>query len=154
MANHEWSLAQLRAKAEAYCAAAEHCAWEVRQKLQQWGATSDQIEDILAHLQATCFVDEQRYCDAFVHDKLLYQGWGRVKMRAQLQAKHLPSQSIEQALDAIDMAEYTRILEKVMASKKRAIKSSDPQAREKLVRFLLQRGFTYEEVNLSLTSDL
>ena len=75
-------------------------------------------------------------------------------MRAQLQAKHLPSQAIEQALDAIDMAEYTRILEKVMASKKRTIKSLDPQAREKLVRFLLQRGFTYEEVNLSLTSHL
>ena len=146
MANPEWSLAQLRAKAEAYCAAAEHCVWEVRQKLQQWKATPDQIEDILAHLQEARFVDEQRYCDAFVHDKLLYQGWGRMKMRAQLHAKHLPSQAIEQALDAIDMAEYTRMLEKALASKKRTIKSSDTQAREKLIRFCMQRVFTYEEI--------
>ena len=150
MANHEWSVAELRTKAEAYCATAEHCTWEVRQKLQQWGATAEQIEDILAHLQEACFVDEQRYCHAFVHDKLLYQGWGRMKMRAQLQVKHLPSQAIEQALDAIDMAEYTRILNRVMASKKRTIKSSDPQSREKLIRFCLQRGFTYEEISAFL----
>lgn len=150
MANHEWSVAELRTKAESYCAMAEHCTWEVRQKLQQWGATAEQIEDILAHLQEAGYVDEQRYCHAFVHDKLLYQGWGRMKMRAQLQVKHLPSQAIEQALDAIDMAEYTRILNRVMASKKRTIKSSDPQSREKLIRFCLQRGFSYEDISAFL----
>jgi SOS response regulatory protein OraA/RecX len=73
-----------------------------------------------------------------------------MKMRAQLQVKHLPSQAIEQALNAIDTEEYNRILNRVMTSKKRTIKSSDPQAREKLIRFLLQRGFTFEEVNVQL----
>ena len=150
MANHEWSMEQLCAKAEAYCATAEYCIWEVRHKLQQWEATPEQEEKIIAHLQEARFIDEQRYCNAFVHDKLLYQGWGRMKMRAQLQVKHLPSQAIEQALNAIDTEEYNRILNRVMTSKKRTIKSSDPQAREKLIRFLLQRGFTYEEVNVQL----
>ena len=146
MANQEWSLAQLCAKAEAYCAAAEHCVWEVRQKLLQWKATSEQIEDILAHLQNARFIDEQRYCHAFVHDKLLYQGWGRMKMRAQLQAKHLPSNAIKQAIEDIDGQKYQEVLQKVIASKKRSLKSNDPLLREKLIRFCLQRGFTYEEI--------
>ena len=150
MANQEWSLAQLCAKAEAYCAAAEHCVWEVRQKLLQWKATSEQIEDILAHLQTAHFIDEQRYCHAFVHDKLLYQGWGRIKIRVQLQAKNLPSKNIEQALQEIDNTEYYRILDRVIASKQRTIKNNDPQAREKMIRFLLQRGFTYEEISLKI----
>ena len=72
MVKHEWSLADLRNKAEAYCASAEHCIWDVRQKLRQWGATNEDAESIIAHLQAERFVDEQRYCNAFVHDKLLY----------------------------------------------------------------------------------
>ena len=147
MANHEWSLADLRGKAEFYCATAEHCYYEVRLKLQQWGATDEQIEHIVAHLQQEHFVDEQRYCNAFVHDKLLYQGWGRMKMRAQLQAKHLPTAAIEQALNEIDRDTYMSVLTRVLATKKRSIKSADPQAREKLIRFAMQRGFTYDEIN-------
>jgi regulatory protein len=146
MANHEWSLAELSAKAEAYCAAAEHCIFDVRQKLQQWGANTDQIDAILEHLQSARFIDEQRYCHAFVHDKLLYQGWGRMKIRAGLQAKHLPSCAIDSALKNLDESEYFRVLNQVITSKRRTIKSSDPQAREKLIRFCLQRGFTYEEI--------
>jgi regulatory protein len=137
---------QLCAKAEAYCATAEHCIWEVRHKLQQWEATPEQEEKIIAHLQEARFIDEQRYCNAFVHDKLLYQGWGRVKIRTALYSKHLPQQYIYQALDSIDESEYFNTLKRVIESKKRAIKSCDPMAREKLIRFCLQRGFTYDEI--------
>ncbi|MBE6321279.1 MAG: RecX family transcriptional regulator [Bacteroidales bacterium] len=147
MVKHEWSLANLRSKAEFYCATAEHCSYEVRLKLQQWSATDEQIEHIVAHLQKERFVDEQRYCNAFVHDKLLYQGWGRMKMRAQLQAKHLPTAAIEQALNEIDRDTYMSVLTRVLATKKRSIKSADPQAREKLIRFAMQRGFTNDEIN-------
>ncbi len=147
MVKHEWSLADLRNKAETYCASAEHCIWDVRQKLRQWGATNEDTESIIAHLQAERFVDELRYCQAFVHDKLLYQGWGRMKMRAQLQAKHLPTAAIEQALNEIDRDTYMSVLTRVLATKKRSIKSADSQAREKLIRFAMQRGFTYDEIN-------
>jgi SOS response regulatory protein OraA/RecX len=70
-----------------------------------------------------------------------------MKMRAQLQARHLPSQAIEQALNDIDEDTYKSVLARVLESKKRSIKSTDPQAREKLIRFALQRGFTYEEIS-------
>ena len=146
MASHEWSLAQLTAKAEAYCAAAEHCWYEVQQKLQQWEATPEQIEQILCHLQKYKYLDNDRYCHAFVHDKLLYQGWGRIKMRAHLQAKHLPSNSIKQAIEDMDENIYQEVLQKVLSSKKRSLKSSNQHLHEKLIRFCMQRGFTYEEI--------
>jgi SOS response regulatory protein OraA/RecX len=69
-----------------------------------------------------------------------------MKMRAQLQARYLPSQAIEQALYDIDEDTYRSVLARVLETKKRSIKSTDPQAREKLIRFALQRGFTYEEI--------
>jgi regulatory protein len=146
MANHEWSLDELRHKAEAYCASAEHCSYEVSSKLQQWGACDDEIEQILTHLTSQHYIDEERYCHAFAHDKLLYQGWGRIKIQAALYAKHLPTPLISQAIDAIDQQQYLNTLTRILTTKKRAIKSSDPMAREKLIRFCLQRGFTYDEI--------
>ena len=147
MANHEWSLDELKHKAEAYCATAEHCNAEIVTKLQQWGAQSEQIEDILLHLTTQRYIDEARYCHAFAHDKVRYQGWGRIKVRAALFAKHLPSSLINQAIADIDENEYFDVLKRVIYTKKRAINSKDPMAREKLIRFCLQRGFTYDEIS-------
>lgn len=146
MVKREWSLDELKHKAEAYCAAAEHCCFEVSNKLQQWGANSDEIESVLAHLTAQRYIDEARYCAAFTHDKIRYQGWGRVKIKAALYAKHIPSQYIAQAIEAIDEAEYLNTLQHVIATKKRTIKPNDLMVREKLIRFCLQRGFTYDEI--------
>ena len=146
MVKREWSSDELKHKAEAYCAAAEHCCFEVNNKLQQWGANADEIESIISHLTAQRYIDELRYCCAFTHDKIRYQGWGRVKIKAALYAKHIPSLLITQALDTIDETEYFAALERVIATKKRTIKSTDLMAREKLIRFCLQRGFTYDEI--------
>ena len=68
-------------------------------------------------------------------------------MRPQPQAKHLSTAAIEQALNEIDRDTYMSVLTRVLATKKRSIKSADPQAREKLIRFAMQRGFTYDEIN-------
>ena len=140
-------MAQLTAKAEAYCAAAEHCMSEMRSKLQQWEATEEQCDEIIAHLVQHNYIDEQRYCHAFVHDKLLYQGWGRMKMRVHLQAKYLPAAAIKQALEEIEEQTYQEVLQKVITTKQRSLIASDHQDREKLIRFCLQRGFTYEEIS-------
>ena len=147
MAKNEWSMAQLTAKAETYCAAAEHCISDIRNKLQQWEATDEQSNEIIAHLVQHNYIDEQRYCHAFTHDKVCYQAWGRIKIKAHLYAKHLPSEAIAQAIENIDETEYQKALEHIICSKKRTLKTSDPTAREKLLRFCLQRGFTYEEIS-------
>lgn len=130
-------MAELQSKAEAYCAHAEHCTSEIMEKMRVWGATSVQAEQVTERLIDEKYIDETRYCRAFVHDKLLYQGWGRVKMRAALQAKRLPSACIAAALEDIDETEYFRVLEKVIQKKK-----GSP---EQVMRFCLQRGFTLSE---------
>ena len=138
MEKREWSMAELQSKAEAYCAQAEHCVSEMRDKLRVWGATSAQTDEVIECLIDEKYIDEARYCRAFVHDKLLYQGWGRMKMRAALQAKHLPSAYISAALEDIDESEYFRILEKVIQKKK-----GSP---EQVIRFCMQRGFALNEI--------
>ncbi len=149
MVNHEWSLDELRHKAEAYCATAEHCCSEVHNKLQLWGANEEYATIILQRLQADGYINEARYCRAFAHDKVNYQGWGKLKIKAALQTKHLSALFIKDALESIDEIEYNQALDKIIASKKRTLKN-DPLTREKLIRFCMQRGFTYNEISTKL----
>ena len=139
MTNRELSQAEWLSKAESYCAVAERCRQEVSTKLQQWGAPDALHEPILRALEQRGFLDAMRYCRAFVHDKILFQGWGRIKVRMALRQKGLPSPAIEQGMSAVDDDEYGQILRRVAAKKKGA-------NREQLARFLLQRGFSYDEI--------
>lgn len=126
-------------KAQAYCAKAEHCASQVRRKLTEWGADNAPIERIISRLEADGFISSKRFCRAFAHDKLLYQGWGRYKIAMALRQFLLPEEDISSALENLDSDDYQRVLRKVAAQKKSASK-------DQLTRFLLQRGFTYEEI--------
>jgi len=139
MANRDLSKLEALAKAQAYCARAEHCAADVRRKLYEWGVAPDLFDSIEENLYADGYLDDARYCQAYVHDKVEYQKWGRMKIRAGLQALQLPSSAIRDALNAIDEDRYTANLRDLAAQRR-------TDSEEKRLRFLLQRGFTYEEI--------
>ena len=139
MANHELSKQEWLDKAEAYCAKSEHCAADVRRKLYEWGAPEDFFEFIEQNLYANNFLNDARFCHAYVHDKVEYQRWGRLKIQAGLRALDLPESIIRAALDEIDENCYFSNLRALIASRR----SDSP---DKLLRFLAQRGFTYEEI--------
>ena len=139
MAKTESSKAEWLSKAEAYCARSEHCAADVRRKLYEWGAPTDLFDGIEESLYNNDFLNDARFCRAYVHDKVEYQSWGRVKIQAGLRALDLPESDIRAALDSIDETTYTKNLRALIAARK-----SDPE--DKRLRFLLQRGFTYDEI--------
>ena len=140
MENRELSKAEWLDKAEAYCAKSEHCAADVRRKLYEWGAPAEIFESIEQKLYANDFLNDARFCAAYVHDKVVYQGWGRLKIQAGLRALGLPESEIQKSLDEIDEKQYRTNLEALIKQRK-----SDGE--EKRLRFLLQRGFTYDEIN-------
>ena len=140
MAKTELSKLEWLAKAQAYCARAEHCAADVRRKFYEWGLNDAEIVDsIEQNLYADNFLNDRRFCEAYVHDKVAYQSWGRLKIQAGLRALQLPESEIRSALENIDETAYFDNLRKLIRARK-----SDPE--DKRLRFLLQRGFTYEEI--------
>lgn len=142
MANHELSKLEALAKAQAYCARSEHCAGDVRRKLFEWQIPSDFFDFIEQNLYENDFLNDDRFCRAYVHDKVEYQSWGRLKIQAGLRALDLPEREISAALDAIDEETYFSNLRHLSNQR-----SKDPE--EKRLRFFLQRGFTYDEISKS-----
>ena len=153
MENRELSKREWLDKAEAYCAKSEHCAADVRRKLYEWGTPIDEffaregldiVDFIEQNLYANDFLNDARFCAAYVHDKVEYQSWGRLKIQAGLRALQLPEHEIAKSLDEIDEKTYFSNLRKLISFRK-----SDPE--DKRLRFLAQRGFTYDEIQKSST---
>ena len=139
MAKQELSKREWLDKAEAYCAKSEHCAADVRRKLYEWSAPTDLFDGIEESLYKNDFLNDARFCRAYVHDKVEYQRWGRLKIQAGLRALGLPESEIRKSIDEIDEKTYFDNLRALMTSRR-----GDPE--EKKLRFLAQRGFTFEEI--------
>lgn len=139
---HTADYGQLLQRAAAYCSLAEHCITEVQEKLAVWGATSPQSEDIIAYLQENGFIDETRYCRAFVSDKFRYNKWGKNKMEYHLRLKGLNDSSIQEGMNMIDDADYEEALIHLLSSKLKGLKYNDEYDKQgKLYRFAQGRGF-------------
>ena len=129
-------------KAAAYCTLCERCISEVKAKLDSWGIGYASQTKILERLIDEKFIDENRYCRAFVNDKLRFNHWGRIKIRAKLIEKRLPRELIADALENIDEEEYNNVLRTLLANKaKEANTNEERKRREKLLRFAASRGF-------------
>ncbi len=138
---------ELLFKASAYCAMSEHCAAEVREKLRLWGATTADADRIVAYLSAEKYLDELRYCEAFVRDKFRFNRWGRIKIGVMLRAKNLPDDCIAQALAQIADDEYQQTLSDLIRAKERTLKFRDDyDRRSKLMRFAQSRGFELDAI--------
>ena len=129
-------------KAAAYCTLCERCVSEVSAKLTAWNVLYAEQEKIIARLIDEKFIDEARYCRAFVNDKLRFNRWGRIKIIVALREKRLPQEYISEAIESIDDDNYTEILKEVIAIKRKEFKGKDDfQTRQKLIRHAASRGF-------------
>lgn len=128
-------------KAAAYCSAAEHCISEVSGKLRTWGM-NQHAEAVISRLIKEKFIDEERFCNSFVREKIRYNKWGKIKTAQALRVKDIDPSIIRNALDAFDDEEYTDILRQLLQAKAHTVKApSEYEKNCKLIRFALSRGF-------------
>ncbi len=132
----------------AYCSQSERCRSEVEEKLQRLELPEEAIERILARLEEEKFIDEARYCKAFVNDKLRFSGWGKRKMAQALQQKHISRLVYQPAIDGIDEVAYEAALRKALAQKERSMKAeiTGYQRKVKLMHYGQSRGYSFEEL--------
>lgn len=127
----------------ALCSRGEQAESDLRNKLQQWGIATVEVERIIQRLKDNNFLNEERYAHAFVRDKARFNGWGRVKIAHALRQKQVSSSVIQQALDEELDAESSRsTLLHLLQGKARTLTGREPrQARAALLRFAASRGF-------------
>lgn len=138
-------------KVAAYCSTAEHCRAEVSEKLQKWSVDYAAIERILHRLETEKYIDDERFCRAFIDDKFRFAKWGKVKIAQGLYMKKIPSDVAWRHLNEIDQDEYLDILRGLLIAKRKSIRANDDyELNGKLVRFALSRGFEMKDIRLCI----
>lgn len=133
---------ELYVKLSRLCASCEYSPFDIRRKAVTYGASAELADRVVARLVDEDYVNEQRYANSFVHDKFMFNRWGRGKMTAALRQKHISSASISQALSLIDPDEYSNVLRELLLAKSRLLREPDQYKRSrKLLAFAASRGF-------------
>jgi len=143
-----FSKEQIIFKLEAFCAYQERCTQEVRTKLERLGADESLSQEVVKHLKENRFLDDTRFVEAYVQGKLRIKKWGRQKIKAGLYQKRIDAKLIQEGIYAfISDEEYQEVMESLIERKNRELSSEKNTQikKQKLMRFLLSRGFQYDE---------
>ena len=137
------------------CSCREYCRKEVLDRLIKWGCTSSEARDIVDYLVAHFFIDESRYAQAFVNDKLRIGKWGRKKIAYHLRLQNIDKEIIADMFSAIDENEYLQMMIDVLQKKFKTMRLRENifETKANLYRFAASRGFEPEIAN-DLISDM
>ena len=136
------------------CAQAEHCEQEMRDKMKRWEIDETVQNRIIDRLVKERYIDNERYARAFVKDKIRYNKWGRRKVQQALWMKRIDNDIQQRVLDEIDEKEYLDVLHPLLKQKRKSTKAAnDYELNQKLVRFALGRGFTFDIIRQCLEVD-
>lgn len=129
------------------CARSERSSGDALRLMKRWGLADEDARKVLAQLQTERFIDDARYAEAFVRDKLNLSGWGAYKIKMTLRTKGVSKEIIEEVMaPMIAKTNMTERLEDIMRRRMRTLKySSAYDAKTKLIRFAASRGYEIDE---------
>lgn len=138
----------------ALCAQAEHCEYEMQEKMRRWEIANDAQARVMQRLITERYVDDERFARAFANDKVKYNKWGRRKVEQAMWLKHIAEDIRQRVLDSIDDEEYIAILRPLLQQKRRSVKAhNDYELRQKLIKFAIGRGFTMDIIKQCISID-
>lgn len=128
-----------------YCAFQDRCHLEVRRKLLDLGIYGQDLEGIIVQLIEDNFLDEERFARSFARGKFQIKGWGRVRIRQELNARQISAYCQRKAMEEIDEATYIQKLYQLLDAKiQREYAQPNPAEKQTLFQWALRKGYETE----------
>lgn len=128
-----------------FCVYRDRSHSEVDQKMWDLKIPLHLRDDLWLYLLENDFLNEQRFANAFALGKFHQKSWGKVKIYHALRAKGVPTHLIEEALSKIEDQEYFECMERLIIKRNGSV-PEDFLERQKLIRYLLAKGFAYDSI--------
>ena len=126
------------------CAKSEKCSADARRLMRGWGVSVADAERVLQRLVAERFIDDSRYAEAFVREKINLSGWGVYKITATLRQKGISGEVISSALEQCSGMDMAERLGSILTRKLRTVKAKNSaDLRAKLLRYALGQGYDF-----------
>lgn len=120
---------------------------ELRQYLKRKEASTDQQKAVVLRLKKMGLIDDEKFVEAFIHDKLLASPASKRKIAYELKKKHIASDIIARSLNNDQISDQEN-LTKLIEIKRRQTKYQDEL---KLMQYLVRNGFNYGDVKKALS---
>lgn len=126
------------------CSRAERCSADALRLMKRWEISSADASQILQRLIKERFIDDARYAEAFVREKINLSGWGAYKITAALRAKGIDRDTIAQALGQMSEVDISARLVELLQRKSRTVKAKNSaDLRAKLLRYAAGLGYDF-----------
>ncbi len=135
-----------KVKAGNYCAYQERTQQEVRDKLYLLGLHRDEVEDVLTDLISEKFVNEERFAKTFASGKFRLKRWGKRKIIYELEQRNISPYCIDKALNEISDNEYENAIRQLIDKKKSNMSGEEYIVKNKIARYMINKGFETEQV--------
>lgn len=137
------------------CARSEKSSGDALRLMNQWQVPQAERAGVLDRLLRERFIDDGRYAEAYVREKLRLSGWGARKIAVQLRQKGVSQGVIAEALKQLDDdVELPRLVEKLRRKMRTTKYSSDYELCGKLLRYALSLGFDYDMAQRAVEESL
>lgn len=128
-------------------ARAERSSGDALRLMRNWGVEPQEQSKVLQKLVEMKFIDDARYAQAFVRDKMRFSGWGAYKIRAALRTKGIEAATIDEAIGAVDSRSSAERLAALLEKKSRTVKyASVYELKNKLTRYAASLGYDFETI--------
>jgi len=111
--------------------------------MYDWGFNQEDTSQLISHLIAHNYLNEERFAEAFTSGKVNIKKWGRIKIHQQLKQKRISDYSIKKGLSSIDEVVYMENLQSLALKKWKTLsKERDSYSKKvKVYRFLSSKGY-------------
>ncbi|MDZ4710019.1 MAG: regulatory protein RecX [Saprospiraceae bacterium] len=138
-----------------YCNFQERCHKEVRSKGLKLGFYGATLEELISQMVSEGLLNEERYARSLARGKFRNNQWGKIKIVQTLKQHDVSEYSIRKALTELDEAEYRKTLAKLIQAKAKTLSGEIAlfQKKQKIINYLLQKGFEYEVIQEVLDAE-
>lgn len=147
MEKKSFTFDEIKLKLVNYCVYQDRCHAEVEQKMKEFLLIEEAKEEIMLYLLKENYLNEERFTRSYIRGKFYIKHWGRNKIKMNLKQKQISEKLINSCFNEIDETDYETILRKTYEdyySKQKGLK--EYQRKAKTVKYLLSRGFEYDEI--------
>jgi regulatory protein len=138
----DFSIKEAIQKIESFCAYQERCHEEVVSKLRTMKMDAEEIDQIMVHLIADNFINEERFACSFARGKHRIKQWGKIRIVNELKFRNISQTLITAALKEISPEEYLETFHALAERQWKAIRETNTlKKRKKFCDYMLRRGF-------------
>ncbi len=129
---------------------------EIEERLKRKGFSSQVIPKIIDKLKEWDYLDDEKFAQAWIEERILHHPKGRIALSRELREKGISSQIIDKLLNHYLPHDKEKEIAKKLLIKKLAKEKYTPIEKKKrrVFEYLARRGFSFSLIQEILNKDL